>query len=231
MTALTARVCRTCDWLSNAFCMALIQGKYDDALALYNTKNVNLRTCFADINREAMFPVHCAAMGGSLDLLIWLVDVHLCPYSVQRHVRTGRPLSVQTSAERTLIDIAMTGKPKLDILRYLVAEKNLSIADTKDSKLAPRTLEALLRAGIMIAKPPTETQPMDEDNPIPLHIVDSSEESLATIEDACIICCERTMDSVLIPCGHQVCCQVCGEHLATCPVCKTQCSVLRIFRQ
>jgi hypothetical protein len=52
--AITARVCRTCDWLSNAFCMALIQGKYDDALALYNTKNVNLRTSFADINREAM---------------------------------------------------------------------------------------------------------------------------------------------------------------------------------
>ena len=42
----------------------------------------------------------------------------------------------------------MTGKPKLEVLRYLVMEKNLSVMDTKDPSLAPRTLEALLRAGV-----------------------------------------------------------------------------------
>lgn len=42
----------------------------------------------------------------------------------------------------------MTGKPKLAVLRYLVMEKNLSVMDTKDPSLAPRTLEALLRAGV-----------------------------------------------------------------------------------
>ena len=31
------RVCKTCDWLSNAFCMSLLQGRYDDALELYET--------------------------------------------------------------------------------------------------------------------------------------------------------------------------------------------------
>jgi hypothetical protein len=49
---------------------------------------------------------------------------------------------------RSLIDLAMTGKPKLEVLRYLVMEKNLSVMDTKDPSLAPRTLEALLRAGV-----------------------------------------------------------------------------------
>ena len=31
------RVCRACDWLSNAFCMALLQGRYEDAQCLYST--------------------------------------------------------------------------------------------------------------------------------------------------------------------------------------------------
>ena len=51
---LTVRVCKSCDWLSNAFCMALLQGKYEDALALHDSGNINLRSSFADIHREAM---------------------------------------------------------------------------------------------------------------------------------------------------------------------------------
>jgi hypothetical protein len=35
--AMTQRVCCSCDWLGNAFCMALLQGRYQDALALYET--------------------------------------------------------------------------------------------------------------------------------------------------------------------------------------------------
>lgn len=35
--ASTVRVCKSCDWLSNAFCMALLQGRYQDALRLYET--------------------------------------------------------------------------------------------------------------------------------------------------------------------------------------------------
>lgn len=52
--ALTVRVCKTCDWLSNAFCMALLQGKYQDAVTVFETGNVNLRSSFAGINKEAM---------------------------------------------------------------------------------------------------------------------------------------------------------------------------------
>jgi hypothetical protein len=35
--ALTVRVCKSCVWLSNAFCMALLQGRYHDCLQLYDT--------------------------------------------------------------------------------------------------------------------------------------------------------------------------------------------------
>ena len=52
--ALTVRVCKSCDWLSNAFCMALLKGSYEDATRLESSGNVNLRCTFADISREAM---------------------------------------------------------------------------------------------------------------------------------------------------------------------------------
>lgn len=51
---LTVRACQSCDWLSNAFCMALLQGNYDDAVRFHSSGNVNLRCTFADIHKEAM---------------------------------------------------------------------------------------------------------------------------------------------------------------------------------
>lgn len=213
------RVCKSCDWLSNAFCLSLLQGRHGDALDLFETGNINLRTCFADIHREAMFPVHCAVMGGSLEIVKWLIDVQLCPISAKADPKTGRALSVQTSSQRTLLDLAMTGKPKLDILSFLIM-KGLSIDDVKDRSLAPKTLEALMKAGIRC----------DEQMPQDLHVVEPLEESIATIEDACNICLEKTMDCVLSPCGHQFCCSDCGKRLTNCPVCKAECSVLKIFR-
>jgi len=35
--SLTVRVCKSCDWLSNAFCMSLLQGRYQDALQIHAT--------------------------------------------------------------------------------------------------------------------------------------------------------------------------------------------------
>eukprot|EP00539_Tryblionella_compressa_P012645 CAMPEP_0178826392 /NCGR_PEP_ID=MMETSP0746-20121128/6725_1 /TAXON_ID=913974 /ORGANISM="Nitzschia punctata, Strain CCMP561" /LENGTH=290 /DNA_ID=CAMNT_0020488209 /DNA_START=134 /DNA_END=1007 /DNA_ORIENTATION=+ len=144
--SLTVRVCKACDWLSNAFCMALLQGQYDNALLIHGTGNINLRCTFADIHKEAMFPIHCAVMGGNLDLVKWLVEVHECPIAVRQDPKSGMLLSVQTSKSRTLVDLAMTGRPKIDILGYLVG-KNLSVLDTKDPTLAPKTLQTLMSAG------------------------------------------------------------------------------------
>ena len=62
-------------------------------------------------------------MGGSIDLVRWLVDTHLCPVSVTRGAK-GQLLSVQTSAHRTLLDIAMGGRPKMEILAYLLSKGN-----------------------------------------------------------------------------------------------------------
>mmetsp|Transcript_7541 Transcript_7541/g.9850 ORF Transcript_7541/g.9850 Transcript_7541/m.9850 type:complete len:447 (-) Transcript_7541:370-1710(-) len=214
------RVCKTCDWMSNSFCMSLLQGRHDDALELFETGNINLRTCFADIHREAMFPVHCAVMGGSLEILKWLVDGQQCPISARADSKTGRRLSVQTSTHRTLLDLAMTGKPKVGILAFLI-KKGISITDIKDPSLAPKTLEAILLSDFSLN---------ESMMPQSFNIVESIDESVATIEDACNICLECPMDCVLTPCGHQFCCSDCGKQLKRCPVCKADCAVLKVFK-
>ena len=179
-------------------------------------------------------------MGGSIALVRWLVETHLCPVSVTRNTK-GQLLSVQTSARRTLLDIAMTGRPKMEILAYLVG-RGLSIYDVKDPTLAPKTLEVMLKghnAGMMVTghntiSPAHGVAMIGNDDDEQHNIMmDTSgfDESVTTTEDHCALCCERSMDCVLIPCGHQICCTECGHQIKCCPVCKVNCSVLRIFRQ
>ena len=153
--------------------------------------NVNLRTSFADIRGEAMFPIHCAVIGGSFELVQWMVDGHLCPISANADPKTNQPLSVQTSGNRTLMDLAMTGKPKYDILTFLL-EKGLSISDTKNPELAPRCLENLLKSGYSFGRPMSV--------PVGNLVEVESQDGLLTIEDACHICFERQMDVVFTPC-------------------------------
>lgn len=180
---------------------------------------LTMSSSFVPHNR---FPVHCAVMGGNLACLQWLVDTHLCPISVHREPNSGRPQSLQTSASRTLLDLAMTGRPKVDILVYLI-HKGLNINDVKNPLLLPKTLEALLQSGGL---------PSHRDSIHDLHEIESSpDESVTTMDDLCILCCEKSMDCALVPCGHQVCCADCGKQLKTCPLCKVPCSILRIFRR
>ena len=168
-----------------------------------------------------MFPIHCAVLGGSIELVKWLAETHLCPLSVAHDTKTGRKLSVQTSASRTLLDLAMQGRPKTEILGFLFS-KGLSATDVKDAALVPKTLEAILKAGGAsgIIQP---VQTIPDDPP--------DETSISCVEDACCLCYERPMDCVLTPCGHQMCCAECGDQLETCPVCKARCTVLKVFRQ
>lgn len=75
----------------------------------------------------------------------------------------------------------MTGKPKLAVLRYLVMEKNLSVMDTKDPSLAPRTLEALLRAGVS-----RESAEASVTGEVAVHVIDDHTEHSGsmTLDDA-----------------------------------------------
>jgi Zinc finger, C3HC4 type (RING finger) len=130
------------------------------------------------------------------------------------------------------LDLAMTGKVKVGILQYLI-QRGLNIDDVKDHSLVPKTLEHMLKTGVMfnavssaIIVPPDDGMDVDTSD----HDIDYSEGSVTNMDDACTLCCEKSMDCVLIPCGHQLCCTECGHQLKSCPVCKVQCSVLRVFR-
>ena len=112
-----------------------------------------------------------------MDLVKWLVDVHACPIAVRTDPKSGMLLSVQTSSSRTLIDLAMTGKPKIEILSYLV-KKNLSVLDTKDQSLAPKTLQTLLGAGFRFEKRDNAGE-IDS-----IQLMSVCDASLATMEDA-----------------------------------------------
>lgn len=177
-----------------------------------------------------MFPIHVAVIGGSKELVEWLVEGHLCPMTAKVDPKTNQPLSVQTSAGRTLLDLAMSGRPRYEILTFLL-QRGLSISDAKDPELAPRCLENLLKSGFSLGTPPATHAAFPKCSNI-IEMEDSHHsESLLSIEDACHICFERQMDCVFTPCGHQLCCSECAEQISVCPICKTQGSFLRVFRQ
>jgi len=51
-----------------------------------------------------------------------------------------------------------------------------------------------------------------------------------TRDDTCIICYDNTIDCVLTPCGHQICCMQCSSNMSTCPVCTVPCSSMRVYK-
>lgn len=126
-------VCKACDWLCSAFRSALLEGDFDKAIALHATENINLTTPFANIKGEVFYPVHCAALGGNLSLLKWLLDDNCCPL---RSIRVGRRndlnnlyesyTPILTSSSRSLLNLALS-KVHIGILRYLVVEKNMCL--------------------------------------------------------------------------------------------------------
>jgi hypothetical protein len=46
----------------------------------------------------------------------------------------------------------------------------------------------------------------------------------------CIICFANSIDCVVTPCGHQICCMTCSKNISRCPVCGVDCSFIKVFR-
>jgi FYVE zinc finger len=148
---MVVNACKSCEWLSNSFRLALLEGNHDRAVSLHSTGNVNLHTPFANVKGELFYPVHCAVLGGNLDMLKFLVDENCCPIKSVRVAGTGKDPSnkytpIVTSKGRSLLGIAMDSE-NLRIVRYLVAEKGLSLTGEKDltHDLLCRNFEKLLR--------------------------------------------------------------------------------------
>jgi hypothetical protein len=146
----TVKICLSCHSLSSSFKRSLLEGDYDEALALYDTGNVNLRTPFPVFSKkdEMMHPIHSAAEGGNLDVVRWLIDDHFCPI---KHIRTesgkkyreGNKFPIVTSQGRSILSISVE-RVKVDIMRYLVIECGVSVYECTDLNHTLRALEAAL---------------------------------------------------------------------------------------
>lgn len=146
----SVHACKSCDWVCNSFRLALLEGNHDKAVALHASGNVNLHTPFANVKGELFYPVHCAVLGGNLDLLKFLVDGNCCPIKYVRETSgknfaTKKFTPIVTSKGRSLLGIAMENE-NLQISHYLVVEKGATLAGAKDvlPEMLRRNFEKLL---------------------------------------------------------------------------------------
>lgn len=253
----TVNICTSCDWLSNAFKKSLIKGDIEEVIALYGTGNVNVRTPFPagkrDKKGETMHPIHCAVEGGNLIVLRWLLEERFCPVkkvaSGTGKQKRGEDIPIVTSKGRSVLSIAMKNL-NVEIIRYLVIDKNVSVYEIKDLTLCLRVLESALvsiprrtvplRTGDIVARWAHDGYAGDVASDISgsLHEITNQNDDLsiggnrevADVADACIICYDSAIDCVITPCGHQICCLACAENMRSCPICNTECAFIRTFK-
>ena len=149
------RVCKSCNLLSSAFKKALLEGDYEEAIAIYGSGNINLRTPFPQFSNkkeEVKYPIHCAVEGGNLSIVRWLMEDHFCPVKVIRTAggakkskEGSQDYPILTSKGRSVLTIAMDNI-HVNVLRYLVIDCGFSIYESKDLKGSLRALEAVLNA-------------------------------------------------------------------------------------
>jgi hypothetical protein len=251
----TVKICKSCHFLSSAFKKSLLDGDYEEAIALYGSGNINLRTPFPQHSKkkeEMMYPIHCAVEGGNIDIVRWLMEDHFCPVKVIRTGSGKKPkkggspdFPILTSKNRSVLSIAMENL-HVEILRYLVVDNNVSIYESKDLKASLRALEAVLLAlpgGLGDYQGDDFVQRWDDavyDGETSVNSSIGYDNHLYDEEgplkgkrhsvDACIICYENPIDCVMTPCGHQIACLQCSKNLSACPVCNMKGDVIKIFR-
>lgn len=249
-------ICKTCDYLCSEFRLALLGGDRDKAMALYSTGNINLTTPFANVKGELFYPVHCAVIGGNLELLKWLVDEHCCPLRSIRisdgkvHGAGGSYTPILTSKGRSLLGIAL-GNRNIGIVRYLVVEKRMLLSAEKglDITTLVQNLDLVLRVlpeDVLVEQGLGASERTSTRSNVGLleSTMESSEHDnlevsamtiAAALEDEttgneCILCCDKEINCVFTPCGHQICCLECGNHISRCPVCAVECTPMRVFK-
>ncbi|GAX16979.1 hypothetical protein FisN_5Hh358 [Fistulifera solaris] len=149
----SVKICKGCDTLSSKFKEALLAGNLEDAIAIYISGNVNLRTPFPERNKkgELIYPVMCAVQGGNLDVVRWLIEDHFCPIKqiqqtgLGRMAKRGEGALITTSKGRTVLSIALEGL-QIDILRYFVVDCRMSLHGVADLKTVLKALEATLHS-------------------------------------------------------------------------------------
>ncbi|CAM9922217.1 unnamed protein product [Ectocarpus sp. 12 AP-2014] len=220
------RVCKTCNAAMEAFRTALLLGRAEDAMSAYSTGCVNLDRPYTVFHGE--LPVHCAAAGGNVGLLSWLVEELGCPIFTDSDkkvpVRDLRSLTVLGAA-------AVNGQ--VQAMRYLVNQQGCSVSEITHLPTLKIALDACLHGSAKTRDAERSRYRVDVNDPDPLgsaggvYYGSRSTASLTTAaaedetDNCCIVCFDNEVDCTLVPCGHHCCCITCASKFSLCPVCRT----------
>ena len=185
----------------------------------------------------------------------WLVDEHCCPLRSIR-ISNGKTRGssgggssytpILTSKGRSLLGIAIANG-NIGIVRYLVVEKRMLLSAEKS--LSMETLIANLDLVLRIlpesavmdqaldsssssSRTMTRHDPNDMGDMSAIMVPGGADEDSGGLTDdnICIVCFDATINCVFTPCGHQICCLTCGNHISRCPVCTVECTPMRVFK-
>ncbi|CAN0340254.1 unnamed protein product [Ectocarpus sp. 6 AP-2014] len=220
------RVCKTCNAAMEAFRTALLLGRAEDAMSAYSTGCVNLDRPYTVFHGE--LPVHCAAAGGNVGLLSWLVEELGCSIFTDSDkkvpIRDLRSLTVFGAA-------AVNGQ--VQAMRYLVNQQGCSVLEIKHLPTLKIALDACLHGSAKTRDAERSRYRANGNDPDPLgsaggvYFGSRSTASLTTAaadeetDNCCIVCFDNEVDCTLVPCGHHCCCITCASKFSLCPVCRT----------
>ncbi len=236
------RICDTCFDACEDFRQALLRGDELAAIKVYSMGCINLRTPYSMYTNER--PVHCAAHGGNLRLLMWLIEDRHC----QIFVDAKSKVALGDGLRRSVLGIAARGG-HLGMTRYLLAVQKCNISEVTELPALWRIIMALLEEEGKAHPPPAAAESLPYALPCPdvpftatSYLSDISEviptappvmEEAAvpfSAQNECIVCFEKVRNCTLVPCGHLVCCYECGLKLNQCCVCRQNVqSVVRTF--
>ncbi|CAM9281402.1 unnamed protein product [Laminaria digitata] len=208
------RVCKTCHCAMEMFRKALLLGRVEEAMAAYGTGCVNVDTPYTIYHGE--LPVHCAAAGGNVVLLSWLVDELGCSLfadgDLKKPLRDLRNLSVLGAA---------AVNAQVQTMRYLVNTKRCSLFEITHLPTMKKALEACLHVAPE-AKDGERSSYVDRGGSIEVSGVFGAASAFDDEDDCCIVCFDNEVACTLVPCGHHCCCRDCAGRLTHCPVCRAR---------
>ncbi|KAG5180189.1 hypothetical protein JKP88DRAFT_325011, partial [Tribonema minus] len=132
------RICDTCAETNEAFRAALLAGDDAAARAAYRRGCVNLR-CPYSIYLNGL-PVHCAAEGGSMALLAWLLEEKHCPLFKD----LSRTIALGNGRKESVMAVAAQNG-HTHIMRYLLHKHSVKVNEITDHKALWRALDKALR--------------------------------------------------------------------------------------
>jgi hypothetical protein len=132
------RICDGCHFFMDTFRAALIHGDEELARRTYDTGNVNLY-CPYTIYKGA-FPIHCAAAGGNLQIIRWLLEECLCA------LKAPGTLSPLVDDDRLSVLATAAVHGHVEVMRYLVHVHSCSVTEITNVSALQRAVHFLLEA-------------------------------------------------------------------------------------